>query len=111
MKSMEYIGHYMNVNKKFRKAVIFGAAGAGVAAGAYVGGRKILRLMEDRKLARYYEDEIEEILEEKEKLKFYEDEFIRQEKEEKEELEKVVDEFNSRRLQSDEECPHCSENK
>lgn len=110
MKSIECISNYMYVNKKLRKAIIFGAASAGVAAGAYVGVRKMMNLIEDRKLARYYEDEIEEIFEEKEKMKFYEDEFIRQENEEKEELEKVVDEFNSRRLKRD-ECPHCSEDK
>lgn len=92
MKSMEYIGQCINANKKFRKAMIFGATGAGVAAGAYIGGRKIMKLIEDKKLARYYENE-----------------FMEQENEENEELEKAVDEFNSRRLKRD-EYPHCSEN-
>lgn len=110
MKSVACISNYMSANKKLRKVIVLGAAGAGVAAGAYVGARKIIRLMEDKRLARDYEDEIEEIFEEQEKMKFYENEFIRQENEEKEELEKVVDEFNSRRLKR-EECPHCSENK
>lgn len=106
MNSMKCIGHYMDVNKKLRKAIMFGA----VAAGAYIGTRKILGIIEDKRLARYYEDEIEEIFKEKEKMQFYEDEFIRQEKEEEEELEKAVDKFNSRRLRR-EDCPHCSENK
>lgn len=110
MKSIECIQAYMDVNKRLRKAIIFGAATAGVAAGAYIGARKIVEIIEDKKLARYYEDEIEEIFKQKEKMKFYEDEFIRQEEEEKEDLEKVVDEFNSRRLRRD-ECPHCSEDK
>lgn len=110
MKCMECIENYIHVNRKIRRAIIFGAATAGVAAGAYIGTRKISQLIEDKRLARYYEDEIEEIFQEKEKMKFYEDEFIRQEKEEQEELEKVVDEFNSRRLKRD-ECPHCSADK
>ena len=110
MKSIECIQHYMDVNKKLRKAIIFGSATAGVAAGAYIGARKILGLIEEKKLERYYEDEIEKIFEEKERMQFYEDEFIRQEEEEQEELEKAVEEFNSRRLRRD-ECPHCSQNK
>ena len=110
MKSIECIGHYMDVNRKLKKAVIFGAATAGVAAGAYIGVRKVMQIVEDKRLARYYEDEIEEIFRKKEQMKFYEDEFIRQEQEEQEELEKAVDEFNSRRLRR-EECPHCAENK
>lgn len=110
MKSIEYFEHYRNMNKKVKKAVIFGAVTAGVGAAAYIGTRKLLGIIEDKRLARYYEDEIEEIFNEKEKMQFYENEFIRQEEEEKEELEKVVDEFNSKRLKR-EECPHCSENK
>ena len=110
MKSIECIEHYMDLNKKLRKAIIFGAATAGVAAGAYIGARKIIGLIEDKKLARYYEDGIEEIFRDKERMQFYEDEFIRQEEEEQENLEKAVNEFNSRRLRRD-ECPHCSENK
>lgn len=110
MKSIEYFEHYRNMNKKVKKAVIFGAVTAGVGAAAYIGTRKLLGIIEDKRLARYYEDEIEEIFKEKEKMQFYEDEFIRQEEEEKEALEKVVDEFNSKRLKR-EECPHCSENK
>lgn len=109
MKSMDHIEHHMNINKMLRKAIIFGAATAGIAAGAYVGTRKIIELIEDKKLARYYEDEIEEIFQDKEKMKFYEDEFIRQENEEKAELEKAVEEFNSRRLRR-EDCPNCSNN-
>ena len=42
MKSMECIERYMDVNRKLRKAIIFGAATAGVAAGAYIGAIKIL---------------------------------------------------------------------
>ena len=61
-------------------------------------------------LSELSEDEIEEILQEKEKMQFYEDEFKRQEKEEEEALAKAVDEFNSRRLKRD-ECPHCSSEK
>lgn len=110
MKSIECFEHYRDINKKARKAVIFGAVTAGVGAAAYIGTRKLLGIIEDKRLARYYEDEIEEIFKEKEKMQFYEDEFIRQEEEEKEELEKVVDEFNSKRLRR-EECPRCSENK
>lgn len=110
MKSIECIEHYMDVNKKLRKAIIFGAATAGVAAGAYIGARKVLGLIEDKRLARYYDDEIEEIFKEKEKMQFYEDAFIRQEEEEKKELEKAVNEFNSRRLKR-EDCPYCSEKK
>lgn len=106
MDNFKCIENYIDINKKVRKAVFFGAATAGVAAGAYFGIRKLTQLIEDRKLVRYYEDEIEEIFKEKEKMKFYEDEFIRQEEEEQEELEKAVDEFNSRRLKR-EECPHC----
>lgn len=110
MKSIEYFEHYRNINNKVKKAVIFGAVTAGVGAAAYIGTRKLLGIIEDKRLARYYEDEIEEIFKEKDKMQFYEDEFIRQEEEEKEALEKVVDEFNSKRLKR-EECPHCSENK
>ena len=110
MKSIECIEHYMDVNKKLRKAIIFGTATAGVAAGAYIGARKVIGLIEDRRLARYYEDGIEEIFKDKERMKFYEDEFIREEEEEQKNLEKAVDEFNSRRLRR-EKCPHCSENK
>lgn len=109
MKSMEYIENHMNINRKLKKAIMFGAATAGIAAGAYMGTKKIIQLMEDKKLARYYEDEIDEILQNKEQMKFYENEFIRQENEEKEELEKAVKEFNSRRLTKD-NCPHCEEN-
>ena len=109
MKSMEHIEHHMNINKKLRKAMIFGAATAGIAAGTYMGTRKMMKLIEDKRLARYYEDEIEEIFQDKEKKKFYEDEFIRQEKQEKEELEKAVEEFNSKRLRR-EQCPNCSDN-
>ena len=110
MKSIECIQHYMDVNRKLRKAIIFGSATAGVAAGAYIGARKILGLIEEKRLEKYYEDEVEKIFEEKERMQFYEDEFVRQEEEEQEELKKAVDEFNSRRLTRD-ECPHCSENK
>ena len=110
MKSIEYFEHYRDINQKVKKAVIFGAVTAGVGAAAYIGTRKLLGIIEDKRLARYYEDEMEEIFKEKEKMQFYEDEFIRQEEEEKEALEKVVDEFNSKRLKR-EECPHCSENK
>ncbi|MCC3867016.1 hypothetical protein [Terrisporobacter mayombei] len=110
MKSIECIEHYKHVNRKLGKALIFGAVTAGVGAAAYIGSRKLLGIIEDKRLARYYEDEIEEIFKEKEKMQFYEDEFIRQEEEEQEELEKVVDEFNSKRLKR-EECPRCSENK
>lgn len=110
MKSIECIQHYKHLNKNIGKAIIFGAVTAGVGAGAYIGSRKLLGIMEDRRLARYYEDEIEEIFKEKEKMKFYEDEFIRQEVEEKEELEKAVNEFNSKRLRRD-EYPRFSEHK
>lgn len=110
MKSIQCIEQCIDVNKKLSKVIIFGAASAGIAGGAYVGVKKIMGLIEDKKLARYYEDGIEEIFKEKERMKFYEDEFIRQEKEEQENLEKAVDEFNSRRLRRD-ECPHCSQNK
>ena len=110
MKSIECFEHYRDMNNKAKKALIFGAVTAGVGAAAYIGTRKLLGIIEDKRLARYYENEIEEIFREKEKMQFYEDEFIRQEEEEKEELEKVVDEFNSRRL-TREECPSCSENK
>ena len=98
MNGIKCIENYIDVNKKLRKAVIFGAITAGATAGAYVGIKKITEMIEDKRLARYYEDEIEEIFKEKERMKFYEDEFIRQEEEEKEELKKSVDEFNSRRL-------------
>lgn len=108
MKSIECIEHYKHLNKNLGKAIIFGAVTAGVGAGAYIGARKLLGMIEDKRLARYYEDEIEEIFKDKENMKFYEDEFIRQEEEEKEELEKVVEKFNSRRLKR-EECPICSE--
>ena len=106
MNSIKCVENYLDVNKKLRKAVIFGAATAGVAAGTYIGVKKLTQLIEDKRLARYYEDEIEEILKEKERMKFYEDEFIRQEKEEREELEKSVEEFNSRRLISRGEIPY-----
>ena len=98
MNSIKCVENYLDANKKLRKAVIFGAATAGVAAGTYIGVKKLTQLIEDKRLARYYEDEIEEIFKEKERMKFYEDEFIRQEKEEREELEKSVEEFNSRRF-------------
>lgn len=110
MKSVEYLEQYINLNKKITKAVLFGAATAGVAAGAYIGARKIIDIIEDKRLARYYEDEIENIFQEKERMKFYEDEFIRQEEAEKEELQQAVNEFNSRRLRRD-ECPNCSDEK
>ena len=110
MNSIKCVENYLDVNKKLRKAVIFGAATAGVAAGTYIGVKKLTQLIEDKRLARYYEDEIEEIFKEKERMKFYEDEFIRQEKEEREELEKSVEEFNSRRLRR-EECPCCRDTK
>ena len=110
MNGIKCIENYIDVNKKLRKAVIFGAITAGATAGAYVGIKKITEMIEDKRLARYYEDEIEEIFKEKERMKFYEDEFIRQEEEEKEDLKKSVDEFNSRRLKR-EECPHCGKEK
>ena len=93
MNSIKCVENYLDANKKLRKAVIFGAATAGVAAGTYIGVKKLTQLIEDKRLARYYEDE-----------------FIRQEKEEREELEKSVEEFNSRRLRR-EECPCCGETK
>ena len=107
MDCVKCITNGIDLNRKMAKAVLFGAITAGVTAGAYVGIRKIAQLVEVKRLARYYEDEIEEILQEKEKMQFYEDEFKRQEKEEEEALAKAVDEFNSRRLKRD-ECPHCS---
>lgn len=110
MNCIKCASRYMDVNRKMIKAVFFGAVTAGVAAGAYVSMKKIYEVVEDRKLARYYEDEIEKIFEEKERMKFYEDEFIRQEKEEEEALEKAIDEFNSRRLKR-KECPHCGKEK
>ena len=93
MNSIKCVENYLDANKKLRKAVIFGAATAGVGAGTYIGVKKLTQLIEDKRLARYYEDE-----------------FIRQEKEEREELEKSVEEFNSRRLRR-EECPCCGETK
>ena len=110
MDCVKCITNGIDLNRKMAKAVLFGAITEGVTAGAYVGIRKIAQLVEDKRLARYYEDEIEEILQEKEKMQFYEDEFKRQEKEEEEALAKAVDEFNSRRLKRD-ECPHCSSEK
>ena len=81
MDCVKCITNGIDLNRKMAKAVLFGAITAGVTAGAYVGIRKIAQLVEDKRLARYYEDEIEEILQEKEKMQFYEDEFKRQEKE------------------------------
>ena len=86
MDCVKCITNGIDLNRKMAKAVLFGAITAGVTAGAYVGIRKIAQLVEDKRLARYYEDEIEEILQEKEKMQFYEDEFKRQEKEEEEAL-------------------------
>ncbi|MFR5403598.1 MAG: hypothetical protein ACLTGX_10925 [Clostridium sp.] len=79
MDCVKCITNGIDLNRKMAKAVLFGAITAGVTAGAYVGIRKIAQLVEDKRLARYYEDEIEEILQE-EKMQF-EDEFKRQEKE------------------------------
>ncbi len=110
MNGIKCIESYIDMNKKVRKAVFFGAATAGIGFAAYIGTKKMMSIIEDRKLARYYEDEIEKIFEEKERMKFYEDEFIRQEKEEEEKLKKAVDDFNSRRLRR-EECPHCKKDK
>lgn len=110
MNSIKCVENYLDVNKKVRRGVIFGAATAGVAAGAYIGIKKLTQLIEDKRLEKYYEDEIEEIFKEKERIKFYENEFIREEEEEKEELEKAVEEFNSRRLKR-EECPICKDKK
>ena len=107
---MKSIERYMYINKKLRKTIVFGAATAGLAAGAYIGTKKIMSLIEDRRLSRYYDDEIEEIFTDEEKMKFYENEFIREEQEEQENLERAVNEFNSRRLRSD-KCTHSSENR
>lgn len=110
MKNSRGMEMYSNVNRKMRHMMIYGVATASLAAGAYIGIKKIAQTMEDKKLGRYYEDEVEEILKEKERMKFYEDEFIRQEQEEKEELEEAVKEFNSKRLVR-EKCPHCGSRK
>ncbi|WP_455538352.1 hypothetical protein [Terrisporobacter sp.] len=95
MNSIKCIENYFDTNRRIRRAVIFGAATAGVAAGVYVGVKKITNLIEDKKLARYYEDEIEEIF---------------KEKEEREELETAINEFNSRRLKR-EDSPSSEEKK
>ena len=110
MKSLRCIEMYSNANKKTRNMIIYGAATTSLAAGAYIGIKKIAQIIEDKKLARYYEDEIEEILQEEERMKFYEGEFIRQEKDEQEELEEAVKEFNSKRL-GREKCPNCGSRK
>ena len=41
MNSIKCVENYLDVNKKLRKAVIFGAATAGVAAGTYIGVKKL----------------------------------------------------------------------
>ena len=61
MDCVKCITNGIDLNRKMAKAVLFGAITAGVTAGAYVGIRKIAQLVEDKRLARYYEDEIEEI--------------------------------------------------
>ena len=86
------------MNKQIRKIVMLSAVSAGMTLGIYMSIKKIMETIEDKRLARYYEDEIEKIFEEKEKQKEHED------------LEKAVDEFNSKRLKR-EECPHCSKHK
>ena len=58
MNCIKCASRYMDINRKMIKAVFFGAVTAGVAAGAYVSMKKIYEVVEDRKLARYYEDEI-----------------------------------------------------
>ena len=62
MDCVKCITNGIDLNRKMAKAVLFGAITAGVTAGAYVGIRKIAQLVEDKRLAIYYEDEIEEKL-------------------------------------------------
>lgn len=107
MKCLKYIEKYSNANKKMRNIIICGVATSSLAAGAYIGIKKAIKMKNNK--AEYDEDEIEEIFKEKERMKFYEDEFIRQEEEE-EELKKAVEEFNSKRL-TRKNCPHCGKKK
>ncbi len=90
------------LDKKLRKALILGVA----AAGACVLTKKIIAIAEDNKLARFYEDEIEEIFREKENMKYHEDEFTReeemQEKKEEQELQEAIKQFNEKRLKREE---------
>ena len=51
MNSIKCVENYLDANKKLRKAVIFGAATAGVAAGTYIGVKKLTQLIEDKRLA------------------------------------------------------------
>ena len=45
MNGIKCIENYIDVNKKLRKAVIFGAITAGATAGAYVGIKKIILMV------------------------------------------------------------------
>lgn len=108
MKCPRYIEEYSNTNRKMRRMIFCGVATASLATVAYMGVKKVLKMIDDEVL--YDEDKIEKTDQEKDRMKFYEDEFIRQEKEEQEELEKAVEEFNSKRL-TRESCPHCRRKK
>lgn len=108
MKCPRYIEEYSNTNRKMRRMIFCGVATASLSTVAYMGVKKVLKMIDDEVL--YDEDKIEKTDQEKDRMKFYEDEFIRQEKEEQEELEKAVEEFNSKRL-TRESCPHCRRKK